>query len=137
MYVSHALECNFLQASFTNHVAYDACACQSRSGSTNVLYLLHVQQPRTNVAYSTWQASCTYIYMNRHAFTYSTWLPFAKYFALERRILQARLRKRRISYRLVLGGKRLDVTNKLACSQYSPGMQSIFTSVSQSLEACW
>ena len=96
---THALECNFLWTSFTNHVAYDACACQSCSGSTDVLYLL--QQPRSirrmRIRLPNPRGKHRMLLFNRRPLP-TPRFPFAKHFALrmsERRKLQARLRKRR------------------------------------------
>ena len=99
MYVCSGMQ--FLRTSFTNHVAYDACACQSRSGSTDVLYLL--QQPRSIRRMCILRLpgpSKHCVYMNRHPLPtpHGEHFPFAKYFTLrmsEQRKLQARLRKRR------------------------------------------
>ena len=55
----------------------------------------------------------------------------------ERRKLQARLRKRRQKSSVPADVRREEATCHQQAGMQSPGMQSVFTSIGQSLEACW
>ena len=88
MYVSHALECNFLRTSFTyfsNHVPYDACA-QGYPDLASTVYLDQRPLPTPHGA------------LNESRNNVNSRPGAAN-------------GDRRVQYELMLGGKRLDVTN--------------------------